>query len=468
MRSASSRLAISLVALTAVLATSGVAGARPRATATPQTPAGTTDTDRARAATTWSAGWAAPVQRPSAGFEENWSEAGFDRQTVRQVVRVTGGGRAARIKLSNRYGEQPLRISGATIARSAGGAAVRPQTLRKLTFGNRPSVTIPAGGEGASDAAPLRVSAFDTVTVTLYFAEPTGPATFHAQAYAHSYRARGDHRGDRTGSAFGERTRSWYYLSDIELTGDRSTHTPHSGRIANHAGGGANPDAPEASGGASRPGASRRGAVVAFGDSITDGYGSTVDANKRYPDQLAERLSAAGRARPVLNAGIGGNLLLNDSAWYGDRALDRFERDVLDKPGVSSVIVFEGLNDIGFSEVDLPTYKPNPQLSATQLIDAYRELIARARAKGVRVVGATILPFKGAEYHTPRAEAKRQQINAWIRTSGEFDAYVDFAAALADPAEPLALDPAYDSGDHKHPNDAGYRAMAEAIDLDTL
>ncbi|GAA4659368.1 SGNH/GDSL hydrolase family protein [Streptomyces youssoufiensis] len=468
MRSASSRLAISLVALTAVLATSGVAGARPRATATPQTPAGTTDTDRARAATSWSAGWAAPVQRPSAGFEENWSEAGFDRQTVRQVVRVTGGGSAARIKLSNRYGERPLRISGATIARSAGGAAVRPQTLRKLTFGNRPSVTIPAGGEGASDAAPLRVSAFDTVTVTLYFAEPTGPATFHAQAYAHSYRARGDHRGDRTGSAFGERTRSWYYLSDVELTGDRSTHTPHSGRSADQAGGGANSDAPEAADGASRPDASRRGAVVAFGDSITDGYGSTVDANKRYPDQLAERLSAAGRARPVLNAGIGGNLLLNDSAWYGDRALDRFERDVLDKLGVSSVIVFEGLNDIGFSEVDLPTYKPNPQLSAAQLIDAYRELIARARAKGVRVVGATILPFKGAEYHTPRAEAKRQQINAWIRTSGEFDAYVDFAAALADPADPLALDPAYDSGDHKHPNDAGYRAMAEAIDLDTI
>lgn len=133
MRSASSRLAISLVALTAVLATSGVAGARPRATVTPQTPASTTDTDRARAATTWSAGWAAPVQRPSAGFEENWSEAGFDRQTVRQVVRVTGGGSAARIKLSNRYGERPLRISGATIARSAGGAAVRPQTLRKLS-----------------------------------------------------------------------------------------------------------------------------------------------------------------------------------------------------------------------------------------------------------------------------------------------------------------------------------------------
>ncbi|MEU3958484.1 SGNH/GDSL hydrolase family protein [Streptomyces buecherae] len=465
MRSASSRLAISLVALTAVLATSGVAGARPRATATPQTPTGPTDTDRARAATTWSAGWAVPVQRPSAGFEENWSEAGFDRQTVRQVVRVTGGGSAARIKLSNRYGEQPLRISGATIARGAGGAAVRPQTLRKLTFGNRPSVTIPAGGEGASDAAPLRVSAFDAVTVTLYFAEPTGPATFHAQAYAHSYRVRGDHRGDRTGSAFGERTRSWYYLSDVELTGTRPAHAPHSGRIADQAGGGASPDAP---GGAARPGASRRGAVVAFGDSITDGYGSTVDANKRYPDQLAERLSAAGRARPVLNAGIGGNLLLNDSAWYGDRALARFERDVLDKPGVSSVIVFEGLNDIGFSEVDLPTYKPNPQLSATELIDAYRELIARARAKGVRVVGATILPFKGAEYHTPRAEAKRQQINAWIRTSGEFDAYVDFAAALADPADPLALNPAYDSGDHKHPNDAGYRAMAEAIDLDTI
>ncbi|MGO4426167.1 SGNH/GDSL hydrolase family protein, partial [Streptomyces sp. MCAF7] len=244
-------------------------------------------------------------------------------------------------------------------------------------------------------------------------------STFHAQAYAKSYRAEGDHGADRTGAAFTAYTHSWYYLSDVELTGG---------------------------------GAGRRGSVVAFGDSITDGFGSASDANSRWPDRLAERLAAAGTPRPVLNSGIGGNLLLHDSPWYGDRAGARFRRDVLDKPGVRSVILLQGLNDIGFSEVDLPTYKPDPQVSAEQVIAGYRELIARAHARGVRVVGATILPFKGAEYHTARSEAKRAAINEWIRTSGEFDGVVDFAEVMASPSDPLALDPAYDSGDHKHPN----------------
>ncbi|WP_411133950.1 GDSL-type esterase/lipase family protein [Streptomyces sp. C10] len=164
----------------------------------------------------------------------------------------------------------------------------------------------------------------------------------------------------------------------------------------------------------------------------------------------------------------GGNLLLNDSAWFGDRAGDRFRRDVLDQPGVRSAVVLVGLNDIGFSEVELPTYRPNPDQSPAELIAGYRELIGQARAAGVRITGATIMPFKGAEYHTPTAEAKRREVNAWIRTSGEFDAVADFATALADPSDPDELLPAYDSGDHKHPSDEGYRAMAAAIDLTTL
>lgn len=475
MRSTPLRLATTLVALTATLAGASVAGARSRpasATETSTTASATStntagDADRSPGHAPWTAGWAAPVQRPSSGFEENWSERGFARQTVRQVVRVTSGGSQARIKLSNRYGDKPLKVAGATIARSAGDASVRPHTLRTLTFGDHSRLTIPAGGERTSDAAPLQVKPFEKVTVTLYFAEPTGPATFHAQAYASSYRAQGDHRRDRTGSAFGEQTHSWYYLADVELTGERRGGAGTRRGMSGAAGGDGAHSGDQRAGGKG-PTAARRGAVVAFGDSITDGFGSTVNADRRYPDRLAERFAAAGTPRPVLNSGIGGNLLLNDSAWYGDRALDRFDRDVLDKPGVSSVIVFEGLNDIGFSEVNMPTYQPNPQLSADELIAGYRELIARAHARGVRVMGATILPFKGAEYHTARAEAKRQRINTWIRTSGEFDAYVDFAGALASPEDPQALDPAYDSGDHKHPNDAGYRVMAEAIDLKAL
>ncbi|MGW4074789.1 SGNH/GDSL hydrolase family protein [Streptomyces asiaticus] len=431
MRPSTLRLSASLLALTTVMAAS--VGASGTATARPGGPAAGRD----RPGTVWSAGWAAPVQRPSSGFEKNWAETGFAErtaQTLRQVVRVTGGGTAARIRLSNRYGTAPLRIAGATIARSAHGAAVHGASLRTLTFGHRRSVEIGAGGETVSDAAPLRVAARQPVTVTLYFDRPTGPATFHAQAYARSFRADGDHRADRAGAAFTETTHSWYYLSDVEVTG----------------------------------GPRRPGAVVAFGDSITDGFGSTYDADHRWPDLLAGRLAAAGTPRPVLNSGIGGNLLLHDSAWYGDRAGARFRRDVLDKPGVRSVILLEGLNDIGFSEVELPTYKPNPQVSADEVIAGYRELIALAHSRGIKVIGGTILPFKGAEYHTPRSEAKRTAINEWIRTSGAFDAVVDFAEVMAAPSDPLRLNPAYDSGDFKHPNDAGYRRMAEAVDLATL
>ncbi|MEU6677003.1 SGNH/GDSL hydrolase family protein [Streptomyces sp. NPDC046925] len=389
------------------------------------------------AGTGWAAAWAASPQRASTGFKPNWSEDGFSGQTLRQVVRVTAGGERARIRLSNAYGTSPLHIAGATIARTKKGAAVEEGSVRRLTFEGRRSVSIPAHGQLSSDAAGLGLKAFESVTVTLHLADTTGPATFHAQSFATSYRAEGEHTGDVGAGAFDETSESWYFLSgvDVAVTGER---------------------------------ARRNDGIVLFGDSTTDGFASSTDLNRRWSDALAERLAKAGSPRPVLNAGIGGNLVLNDSAWYGERGTARFGRDALDLPGVGTVVVLEGLNDIGFSESDTPTYKPAPVVSADELIAGHRKLIRAAKAKGVRVVGATLLPLGGSDHYGERAAKVSDEFNEWVRNSGEYDAFVDFDRALSDPADGERFASRYDSGDHLHPNDAGYAAMARAVDLKQL
>ncbi|MGW7413824.1 SGNH/GDSL hydrolase family protein [Streptomyces sp. NPDC054863] len=384
----------------------------------------------------WTAAWTAPPQRPSTSFQANWSEEGFRDHTLRQVVRVTAPGDEVRIRLSNRYGTSPLHVAGATVALAGKGAAEVPGTVRPLNF----SGSVRVGGQLTSDPVGLKVGRLQKLTVTLYLRDRTGSATFHDQAYATSYRTTGDHRADSSGKPFTQTTESLYYLADVEVR-DRN---------------------------AAASLAPRKDTVVAFGDSITDGFGSTTDADNRWPDELAERLIAKGEPRPVLNSGIGGNLLLHDSSWFGDSAWSRFERDVLDKPGVGTVVLLEGLNDIGFSEADLTTYKPNPAVSVQELIDAQRTLVRRAHQRGIKVVGATLLPMKGAEYYNATSAAKIRKLNHWIRTSGEFDAVADFNRALAAPGDPEQLHPAYDSGDHKHPNDAGYRAMARAVERTPL
>lgn len=379
----------------------------------------------------WAATWATSVQEPHVLVSPVLAVEGFDNDTVRQVVRVSAGGPAVRVRLSNAHSGTALKVGGATVAVAAEGAALRRDTVRHLTFGGKRTVVVPAGGEIVTDLVLLPVAPLQRLSVTLYFPTKTGKVTGHTFADATSYHAVGDHRADVAAGAFGETTQSFYYVSGVEVV-DLSP---------------------------------RRNVVVAFGDSITEGAGSTPDADNRYPDELAERLR--GRV-PVVNAGIGGNRVLNDSPCFGDRAVDRFARDALGQPDVRTVILLEGINDIGFSEIDFECAVPNPRVTAADVIAGYRQLIRQAHAKGVRVVGGTLMPYKGSDYYRPQGESVRDEVNAWIRTSGEFDGVADFDRAVVSPTDPDALDPAYDSGDHLHPNDAGHRAMANAVDLASL
>ncbi|GAB3870393.1 hypothetical protein GCM10029964_004830 [Kibdelosporangium lantanae] len=275
---------------------------------------------------------------------------------MRQVVRLSQGGPAVRIHLTNVYGTAPLSVTGATVGRAGSAAAV--DSLRPLTFGHSRSVVIPVGQEIVSDLVALPVRPLESVTVTLYFAGKTGSVTQHTDAEATAYRAPGDHRADTSGAAFTETSTSWYVLNKVDVV----DFSP------------------------------RRDVVVAFGDSITDGYASGIDVNGRYPDELAERLH--GRFG-VLNAGIGGNRLLTDSQCLGDKGTSRFAADALAQPHVRTVLVLEGINDIGFTGFGLDCAPPNPPVTAAQLIAGHRSLIHQAHAAGVRIVGATLLPFKG-------------------------------------------------------------------------
>jgi lysophospholipase L1-like esterase len=384
----------------------------------------------------WSASWASAMQRPSDVTGRNWSVGGFTNQTIRQVVRLSGGGSSVRIRLSNVYGDRPLIITGATIAKTRAGATVEPGTMRSLTFDGRRSTAIAAGRVEASDSAALPVTPLESVTVTLYLATTTGPSTFHEDGLTTTYRATGDQRSAVGGAAFTDDTsHSFYYLTGVDVAGRGVRNT-----------------------------------VVSFGDSITNGHNSTVGGNARYTDALADRFVAAHRQYNVANLGISGNLLLGELPCFGAKGVDRFRRDALDQPGVRTVILLEGENDIWDSEGNFGC-GVTARVAADQLIAGYKTLIAAAHARGVRVIGVTITPFK-APYMKPadfeRSEAIREQVNDWVRTSGVYDGVADFARAVADPADPQQLNPAYNSGDFLHPNDAGYAALAAAIHLNEL
>ncbi|MGX2998858.1 SGNH/GDSL hydrolase family protein [Streptomyces sp. JNUCC 64] len=382
----------------------------------------------------WTGAWGAAPHHPAPPEWPwgGWSAQGFTDQSVRQTAKVTATGPRLRVTLSHRYGTGPVRLTGATVARTDRGAAVHPGTVRALRFSGRSGTVLAPGAERSSDPVALPVRAGEKLTVTLYFATATGPLTYHLDGLGTAYRAEGDHTRTTSGAAFeGATSGSLYLLAGIDV--------------------------------AERHG---RGTVVAFGDSITDGYGSTPDTDRRYPDRLADRLRAGGRRLGVVNAGIGGNRLLTDSRCYGERGLARFGPDVLDRAGVRAVVVLLGVNDIGAGGLTDPDCGSPPVVTAERLIEGHRALIRAAERRGLTTVGATLTPFQGfAYYHTPEKERVRDEVNHWIRTSGAYDTVVDLDRVLADPrpGHGDALAPHYDAGDGIHPNDAGMDAIAEAV-----
>ncbi|MDE3053738.1 MAG: SGNH/GDSL hydrolase family protein [Gemmatimonadota bacterium] len=377
----------------------------------------------------WIATWS-PAQswmdpRPAAGTPDPVPT--YANRTLREIVHTTLGGDSVRIRISNEYGDRPLVIGDARVALRAAGADTKPGTDRAFTFGGRPSVTIGAGAVVTSDPIAYRVPQLADLAVSLYLPDSARTSTRHPLGLQTNYVSAAGDLAAASHFAVDTSYAMWTFLTGVDVTNRRAA-----------------------------------GAIVAIGNSITDGYHSTPDSNRRWPDDFARRLLTTPGA-PVLsvvNAGISGNRVLDPGA--GPSALARFGRDVLLQPGVRYVIVMEGINDIGWANF---SKNPDDRVSAAQIIFGLAQMARAAHERGLVVYGATLTPFATSEpYYSAASDAKRDSVNAWIRTGGAFDGVIDFDAVTRDPADPRRFLPAYD-GDQLHPNDAGYAAMARSIDL---
>lgn len=346
----------------------------------------------------------------------------YTDKTVRNLVHTSIAGSGVRVRLSNAFGTVPVTFDSVYLGRQSSGAALVAGSNREVTFGGQASVTVPKGAEVLSDPVSVTVAAAVTLAVSVHVSGDTGEVTGHSDAQQDSFYSDGNTASSEAATSYVYGTTSWFWVDGVVV------------------------DAPTGT-----------GTVVTLGDSITDGYQSTPDANHRWPDYLAARLVAGrGPHLGVANEGISGNEILADGAGVSAQA--RLDRDVLSQPGATTVVLLEGINDIGNAVAT----------SADQLIAADKQIIARAHAIGLRVLGGTLDPFQGAGYYSAQKETVREALNNWIRTGGAFDGVVDFDKAVRDPANPLSFLPAYDSGDHLHPNDAGYQAMANAVNLAAL
>ena len=383
---------------------------------------------------TWVGSWAASQQIPES--QNALAPDDLRDATLREVIHLSAGGHSLRVRLSNAFGVAPLQLSSVHVARpvSNASAAIDVVTDRPVTFHGSPDVIVPAGAEFLSDPLEYSVAAGSDLAISIHFDNPPEQQTGHPGSRATSYLAHGNlvSAGDLPSA---KRVEHWYQLSGVDIT----------------AGGAA-------------------ASIVVLGDSITDGHGATTNGNDRWPDVLARRLQAdpALRNSGVLNEGIGGNHLLTDG--LGPSALARFDRDVLAQTGVRSLIVLEGVNDLGgLARIQEVSAGEHAAL-AQRIIAAYEQMIARSHGHGIRIVGCTILPYVGSGYYHPgpASEADRESVNAWIRTPGHFDAVIDFDLVTRDPDHPDRLRPAFDSGDHLHPSPAGYAAMANAVPLSLI
>jgi lysophospholipase L1-like esterase len=404
----------------------------------------TTDSD---SSDRWVGTWATAIQPPFTPEVEKalkydvemghtLSSAGLENQTMRMVVHTSVGGARLRVRLSNRYGTAPLAIGAASVAvrQGASGAAVAPGSLTGVRFAGATAVTVAPGQEFTSDPVALRTEPDQDLVVSLFAPGPTGPATWHRLSVSTSYLGRGDLTAAVDAGGYQPVVTPdlscWFWLAGVEVSGSPA-----------------------------------RSSVVMLGDSITDGRRSTQDANHRFPDYLARRL---GARLGVLNMGIAGGRVVNDGACCGASALARLQHDVLDQPNVSAVVLLEGVNDASYPKMPTMTTddvvkSPLVPVTAAQVNEGFRQIITAARAKGIKVIGCTILPYAGAASYTPEGEAMRQEMNTFIR-SGAFDAVVDLDALMRDPAQPEAMLANYASMDKLHPNDRGYELMASAFD----
>jgi lysophospholipase L1-like esterase len=391
----------------------------------------------------WVATWAAAQQqgRPPGGGSRGGAPApapapgtpppsatGFNNQTIRMVVRTTIGGRRIRVQLSNAYGTAALSVGAAHVAVRSQDSSIVAGTDRSLQFSGKASVMIPPGANVLSDPVDLNVAKLSDLAISVFVPGETGQLTSHATGLHTTYIASGDLTAQPAMPPEALTANSWYFVSSIEVMAPANTS-----------------------------------AIVAFGDSITDGATSTVNANKSWPSQLAERLASNSATAniAVLNEGISGNRILRDGT--ATNALARFDRDVLGLPGVQWLMLLEGINDIG--QGTRAGISPADSVTADDIIGGMKQMIERAHAHGIKVVGCTLTPYLGASYANDAGQAIRDAVNKFIRTPGNFDAVVDFDKATQDPANPKQFLAAYNNTDHLHPNDAGYKAMADAVDL---